>query len=491
MSVESQSYDAATGFLAKPSWRLIPQIDRDPNLVAGLQRGRGRVLLCCTVALLAVLFWQIHMDFSAAGLALACAYAGRYRRVLILFATVLLLYRSGFLIDRAFLERVAVNEGVADRIHQPLLEAVTLLAVFALFAGLLAMQGSAGTALRRPTLSLVLAFLGLVALTQAEMTAGMPRVLLWSFLMTSQPYLWFLAYGLADAGRTPSPIWQRLSVFHPFWGSSLTPVGKGLSYLERFEAKTPEELAVTQLKGIKLAAWSLLLANVRLCLGVLVHGHLQLPLFDDSLLHYLAGSPLPRLVGWASLVSFFVQDVLGMTVFGGVIIATARLAGFRLLRNTWRPLESTTIAEFWNRYYFYYKELLVDHFFYPTFVRYFRGHRRLRMFFATFMAACVGNLLFHFIRDIHFVGDMGLWRAVVAEQSHAFYTFVLAVSVGLSQMRRAPQPASRGWLRRRVLPCLWVLTFFCLIHVFDAPLDREHTLWQRAEFLFYLLGVTT
>lgn len=492
MSVESQSYGyAATGYLVKPSWRLIPQIDRDPKLVAGVQGVRGRVLLCCAVVLLTVLFWQISVDFSAAGLAVACAYVGRHRRVLILLATVLLLYRSGFLIDRSFLERVAVAEGVADRIRQPLLEAVMLVGVVALFAGLLSMQGAAGTALRRPTLSLLLAFLALVALTQATMMAGMPRVLLWSFLMTAQPYLWFLAYALADAGRKPSPVWQRLSVFHPFWGSSLTPFGKGLSYLERFEAKTPEELAVTQLKGIKLAAWTLVLAIVRICLGELVHGRLQLPVFDDNLAQYLAGHPLPRLVGWASLVSFFVEDLLGMTVFGGVIIATARLAGFRLLRNMWRPLEATTLAEFWNRYYFYYKELLVDHFFYPTFVRCFRGHRRLRMFFATFMAACVGNLLFHFIRDIHFVGDIGLWRAVVGEQSHAFYTLVLAVSVGLSQMRRAPQPASGGWMRRRLLPCLWVSSFFCLIHVFDAPLDREHTLWQRAEFLFYLLGVTT
>ncbi|UPK32171.1 hypothetical protein IVB18_28190 [Bradyrhizobium sp. 186] len=492
MSVESQPYGyAAAGFLVKPSWRLIPQIDRDPRLVAGAQGIRGRLLLCCTVGLLAVLLWQIGIDFSAAGLAMACAYAGRHRRVLILLATLLLLCRSGFLIDSAFLDRLAVHEGVADRIHQPLLAAGMLVVVFALFSGLLAMQGSACIVLRRPTLSVLLVFLALVLMTQATLMAGVPRVLLWSFLMTSQPYLWFLAYGLADAGKEQSPVWQRLSVFHPFWGSSLTPFGKGLSYLRRFEAKTLEELAVTQLKGVKLAAWTLVLAIVKICLGELVHGQLRLPMFDDNLLQYLAGHPLPRFVGWASLVSFFVQDLLSMTVFGGIIVATARLAGFRLLRNTYRPLESTTLAEFWNRYYFYYKELLVDHFFYPTFVRCFRGHRRFRMFFATFAAACAGNLLFHFIRDIHFVGEMGLWRAVIGQQSHAFYTLVLAISVGLSQMRRARRPASRGRLRSRLLPCLWVSSFFCLIHVFDAPLDREHSLWQRAEFLFYLLGVTT
>ena len=492
MSVESQLYDyAAARLRARLSWRLIPQIDRDPKLVAGVQEARGRMLLCCAVGLLAVLFWQIGIDFSAAALALACAYAGRYRRVLIFLATLLLLCRNGFLVDRAFLGQVALNEGVADRIDQTVMSAAMVVVTFALFSGLLAMQGSGAVALRRPTLSLLLTFLALVVITQASFMAGMPRVLLWSFLMTFQPYLWFLAYGLADTGKERTPVWQHLSVFHPFWGATLTPFGKGLSYLLRFEANTPEELAVTQLKGVKLAAWVLILAIGKICLTELVHGQLRLPVFDDNLLQYLAGHPQPRLVGWASVVVFFVDDLLSMTVFGGIIVATARLAGFRLLRNTYRPLESATLAEFWNRYYFYYKELLVDHFFYPTFVRYFRGHRRIRMFFATFAAACVGNLLFHFIRDIHFVGQMGLWRAAIGEQSHAFYTFVLAISVGLSQMRRVPQPAPRGWLRGRLLPCLWVSGFFCLIHIFDAPLDREHSLWQRAEFLFYLLGVTT
>lgn len=179
MSVESQPYGyAPSGPLAKPSWRLIPKIDRDPRLVAGVQDIGGRVLLCCAVGLLAVLFRQIGIDFSAAGLALVCAYAGRYRRVLILLATLLLLYRSGFLIDRGFLERLTIDEGVGDRIHQPLLEAVMLVVVFALFAGLLIMQGPGTVVFRRPTLSLLLAFLALVALTQATMMAGLPRVLL-------------------------------------------------------------------------------------------------------------------------------------------------------------------------------------------------------------------------------------------------------------------------------------------------------------------------
>jgi D-alanyl-lipoteichoic acid acyltransferase DltB (MBOAT superfamily) len=186
-----------------------------------------------------------------------------------------------------------------------------------------------------------------------------------------------------------------------------------------------------------------------------------------------------------------VEDLLAISIWGGVIVASARMAGFRLLRNTYRPLEATTLAEFWNRYYFYYKELLVDHFFYPAFFRYFRNHRRLRMFFATFAAACVGNLLFHLIRDIHFVAELGLRKALVGEQSHAFYTFVLAIGVALSQLRPPNKELSRGWLRGRIVPCIWVATFFCVLHVFDAPLDREHSIWQRGEFLFHLVGIGT
>jgi D-alanyl-lipoteichoic acid acyltransferase DltB (MBOAT superfamily) len=208
-------------------------------------------------------------------------------------------------------------------------------------------------------------------------------------------------------------------------------------------------------------------------------------------LRYLAGASYPRYLCWSSLAAFFVGDLLNMSVWGGVIVACARMAGFRLLRNTYRPLESTSLAEFWNRYYFYYKELLVDHFFYPAFLRYFRKHRRLRMFFATFAAACVGNLLFHLIRDIHFVAEMGLWNALVGEQSHAFYTLVLATGVALSQMRPRNAGLSRGWLRGRVLPCLWVAGFFCVLHVFDAPLDRDHSIWQRGQFLLHLIGADT
>lgn len=471
--------------------RLIPQIDKDPKFVAYVQRPGGRILLFGAFAVLLSLLGE---NLFIAPLAAACAYAERHRRYLIPLATLLLLYQNGFWVDVGLVARVAEQESVANQINQPLLFSAMLALVFFLFSCLLAFWHRLVVMplLRRSTLCLILCFVSLVLLAQSPLVAGVTRVLVWSFLMTSLPYLWFLAYALADAGgREQAPFWQRLGVFHPFWGSTLTPFGKGLSYLRKFEAKTPEDLAVTQLKGLKLAVWAFLLAACLNCIGSSIHGYLGLPRFDDTFSQYIAGTPYPRYLCWSSLALFFVEDVLNISVWGGIIVASARMAGFRLPRNTYRPLEARTLAEFWNRYYFYYKELLVDHFFYPAFLRFFRGNRRLRMFFATFAAACVGNLIFHFIRDIHFVAELGLWRALSGEQSHAFYTFVLATGLACSQMRVHTPDASKGWLRGRLLPSLGVAAFFCILHIFDAPLDREHTIWQRAGFLFHLFGAGT
>lgn len=480
--------------IPKAAWRIIPQIEKDPRFVAYAQGLRGRVALFGICTALAVLLSFLGVDLFVAPLAAACGYNQQYRRYLIPAATLLLLWKNGFWVDVGLIQGVVEQEGLANPINQPLLFFGMLALVLVLCSCLLVFWPRivAIPLFRRSTLCLISGFIALVIAAQSPIAAGMPRVLLWSFLVTLLPYLWFLAYALADTRTLDrTSFWQHLGVFHPFWGSTLTPFGKGLSYLGKFEAKTPEDLAITQLKGLKLASWTLLLAVCLSSFNTLIHAYLALPHFDDAFLGYIAGARYPRYLCWASLVAYFVEDVLYMAMWGGAIIACARMAGFRLLRNTYRPLESTTLAEFWNRYYFYYKELLVDHFFYPVFLRYFRTNRKLRTFFATFMAACVGNLMFHFIRDIHFVAELGWWKAVSGEASHAFYTFLLAIGVGVSQMRAQNRERSKGWLLGRVLPCLWVALFFCVLHVFDAPLDRVHSIWQRVEFLSYLMGIDT
>jgi hypothetical protein len=70
---------------------------------------------------------------------------------------------------------------------------------------------------------------------------------------------------------------------------------------------------VTQLKGVKLVAWTLVLAIGQNSLDKLVRGYWPLPALDDNFLRCVAGDPWPRLVGWARLIKYFAEDLLGMS----------------------------------------------------------------------------------------------------------------------------------------------------------------------------------
>jgi hypothetical protein len=163
------------------------------------------------------------------------------------------------------------------------------------------------------------------------------------------------------------------------------------------------------------------------------------------------------------------------------------MAGFSALRNTCRPLSSTTIAEFFNRFFYYFKELLLDLFFYPTFLRYLKGHKRLRMVFATFAAAFFGNGFFHFTRDWQIIRDLGLWKALENYQTMFFYNAVLTAGLCASQLRkRGPRPA--GLLRARLLPAFGVGTFYCLLSVFETS-ERVYPLVEHLRFFASLFFI--
>src|SRR5207302_25851 len=260
----------------------------------------------------------------------------------------------------------------------------------------------------------------------------------------------------------PDPFRLQFGTFFPFWvgsGDSSTPVGKGAAYLRKVEAHTPKDLAVVQLKAVKLLMWMLVLHLALLVFRAIVFGELSPAAADFSRAHGFhvfnfgvpkleaafdraaAGQPPPLHMLWAGLVAHFFDAILTVPLMGNMIVACSRMSGFNLLRNTYKPLYATTIAEFWNRFYFYFKELLVEFFFFPTYVRYFKKHRRLRLAAATFAAATLGNLVYHFCRDIHYVFELGFWRALTGFQVYAFYAVVLGASIALSQLsgKRAPE----------------------------------------------------
>ncbi|MBK7565070.1 MAG: hypothetical protein IPI21_12715 [Propionivibrio sp.] len=110
------------------------------------------------------------------------------------------------------------------------------------------------------------------------------------------------------------------------------------------------------------------------------------------------------------------------------------------------------------------------------------------MFFATFMAAGVGNALWHFLRQIDSVAKMGLVGAIESFTSYLFYCAVLATGIGISQVRasvgiRARPVFSEGYIPscsygRSLYACM-----FLVVKLFT------HTLLERLLFMASLFGV--
>jgi hypothetical protein len=221
-----------------------------------------------------------------------------------------------------------------------------------------------------------------------------------------------------------------------------------------------------------------------------LQGSLSIPSVPELLGRTRYNVPYHWYTGWESLVAAFLLDILTMSITGHFLISIFRLAGFRALRSTYRPLESRTVAEFWNRYYYYFKELLAEFFFYPTYMRYFKRWRRFRMVAATFAAAFLGNMIFHFTRDLMFVRTQGLWNALISFQVYAFYCLVLATAISISQLRHRQDHPPRGWLRDQLWPVFCVAGFYCVLHVFDTT-DRSMGIGVYFRFLGHIFNMFT
>jgi hypothetical protein len=341
---------------------------------------------------------------------------------------------------------------------------------------------------RRPLVCLFTGFVAAVVLVSFVPVEHRVHNLLWDFLIILGFYLCAIGYSLLDRNsKNRDDFILQLGTYRAFWGMTVIPYPKGSAYLRRVEAKSPEALAVSQLKGVKLLAWSLVLFLLWKALTQFVHGYLSIPDYATVFALSVAKSPFPCWLGWVALISAFFEKLLRLSCFGHQYIAICRMAGFLALRNTYRPLESHTIAEFWNRYYYYYKELLVDFFFYPTFMRYFKSRPRLRLFAATFAAACLGNALLHFVTGyMDFAQQFGLWKTLLAFQSYFLYSVPLAVGIGLSQIRNAKRKS--GWIRGRFIPAFCVIGFFCILYVFDNDIGRYRPV-EHFRFLGHLLNL--
>jgi hypothetical protein len=471
-------------------WLAIEQSER---LVAFAQTASGKFCLY-GLAYLAVLpllsAWTAALCVTAAWAVMA--YADQRARILFMASWGLTLFETAT-DDNDFAEKI---QYVLAQEHYLLLspELLAVGALLMMMGGLwLAMQHAIskpdGLLSRRPFVCMLAVEVALLVLSAPQVDHGLLRVLVWSMLVVFTPFVWFFPLAIADLrGRAADPPAMQMAVQRPFWSHNYLPFGKGAGYLRKHFSPLPREQAITHIKGVKLLLWANLLLLLSQALTWFFSDYLALPRLINAIDAFVEGQPLPIATGWEVLIYGTFRYALQIAIWAHLFIGLARMAGYRLPRGSWRPLESRTLMEYFNRFHFYFKEILVDLFFIPTFFKVFRQHPRLRMFTATFMAAGVGNALWHFMADIHLVAVEGLWGAISSFSSYLFYSFVLAIGVGLSQVRASMGYRPSATLAGRLYAFLFIWSFVVLLRVFSDG-TRDHTFEQRLRFLLSLFGL--
>ena len=456
---------ASTSLRGQRKFRLIPRFENDPQVIAFAQTTTGKLCLLAVFGLgLSILDtdWLLKL-----GLVFCATFMPQARRLIVTVGTLLL--TDYFWFERGTLSAVAGHS--TARFSRIVESAWIILPFILLCAGLLVLARKYPKSLagQRPLLTLMGICAALTMVACYAPLSGYPRFAVWAFLDSFCLYFWYLAYAMSDSAQPQGDdLFRQAGTLRAFWGSTDVPFPKGASHWRKIEAKTPEELAIAMVKGVKLVLWCVLLTYVRTYYLLLIHDKLSIPAPGDCIRAFQAGRPLAWGGNWLSWPDYLLLELMRISIWGHALIATCRMAGFRALRNTYAPLSSRTIAEFWNRYYFYFKELLVDMFFYPTFIRYFKSNPKLRIFFATFVAASVGNTIFHFIRGLHGAVSFGLPAMIRGMQNYAFYSLLLALGIALSQIRTRQSTRTQGWFRKRIAAPACVLGFYCFVRVFEV-----------------------
>jgi hypothetical protein len=451
-------------------FRLIPRIETFPWAISFAQTWLGRAIILALFGLGLCIFYPSPLLVLFVIFIIAfMTFMPEYRRLLLAITPAV----------------IVVMQSYKDPLHLGLNLGVIALGSVLYWCAMRWPKSHFG---QRPVAYLLVGFSTLILLACAATPHSLAYSILWNLVGLMASYVWFIAYALADRGSKPArDLPMELATFHPLWGSSTVPFPKGAAYLRRIEAQNPEQLAVVQLKGLKLLAWAILLSLFSGLWFRFFHGYLQIPMPDDALAMSVRGTPVAWHVRWECQILAFFELILGFSIMGHRLISFCRMAGFNALRNTYRPLSSITIIEFFNRFYYYFKELLVDFFYYPTFVRYWKKHRRMRTVFATFAAVAFGDSFFHLTRDWSFIQRDGLWRAIVGYQSSFVYNVALAVGLSVSQLRkRGPRPA--GVFRGRLLPAFGVCFFYTMVMVFGSE-GRQYSVIQTLKYLASLFFI--
>lgn len=359
---------------------------------------------------------------------------------------------------------------------------------------------------RHPQITLHLLFwLFLILLWTSTPASGIWYVVILGIVLFLPKILWrcgYMFYAGQNGKIKNHPFMQQLICLFPIFGGTNTPYGKGLDFLSKFEAGTIDALARSQLAGIKLlllsATWALLLYLME----AFVYGSgneltqstggktIGIPKLSELVPQ---GGKASRFQSWLSIYCELIWQVLRIARNGHGVIGILRLFGFNVFRNTYKPLLAESVHEFWNRYYYYFKELLVNFFFMPVFMQlngnFFKKWQQLRLFLAVFCSAFLGNTYYHLLYKESLIIHGDIYHALYSSRCDIFYALLLAIGIYVSMIRKerlGGKPLSNS-IFSRYIRIFGVWTFFSLIFIWDIKSDTGF--FTRFDFFLNLFSL--
>lgn len=200
---------------------------------------------------------------------------------------------------------------------------------------------------------------------------------------------------------------------------------------------------------------------------------------------------------WFVLIYEFLSFYFLWTAVAHLKVGLWRLFGYDIEPHFQRPFASTNLVEWWGRYSYYYRAFLVQAFYYPVYLRYFKRRPYLRIFVATFAAAGLGNLVYHLV----YAGLYhGATPEVLVPRLRAFpYYLIIGFAIAFTQVwlvarRRRGRRPRRAWTWDRkisldILAVIGTVGFFVLVRPFHH-LPKDESIMDAVRLVLAALGIS-
>lgn len=311
-----------------------------------------------------------------------------------------------------------------------------------------------------------LSYLVLYLIVRSELYNPWLGALFAGVMITWAKLVWYFAYDLQRQPRQSKfNTAQHLAYYRPFWSLFFyAPMPKGENYWRQIQVSSAEELTRCRVNGAIFIIWGTAIESLRL----FFYGYYRQFTIGEALKTIYDGMALRSAVAWISVGFDFFDNLLMFTSYSYIIVGVIFFVGYKSPMNTNRPLQAKNPLDFFQRYNFFYKELLFQFFFFPAFAKLKILPARLRVSVSLFWAVAVGNFLIIYFRnaDLHF--SRGLQDSFVLLSNYAVYSlllfFLLLPSV-LANISDRPKPESSKTLV--TLGTILTILAFATIRIFD------------------------